>query len=68
MFNKIKFRQGLIGAGYTLESLSREMGINPATLHRKMNGESDFTRKEIQEISKLFHLDADGMNEIFFAS
>lgn len=67
MFNKVKFRMSVIGAGLTLETLSKEIGINPSTLHRKMSGDSDFTRKEIQEISRILKLDVNAVNEIFFA-
>lgn len=67
MFDKIRFRQKLLGEGHTLESISKEIGINPATLHRKMTGESDFTRKEIQKITKILNLSSNEMNSIFFA-
>jgi transcriptional regulator with XRE-family HTH domain len=67
VFNKAEFRANVIKAGFTLETLAKEIGINPATLHRKMNGESDFTRKEIQEISNLLNLNITNINEIFFA-
>lgn len=67
MFNKIKFRQKLIGEGYTLESISKEIGINPSTLHRKTTGESDFTRREIQKITEILSLSSEEMQDIFFA-
>ena len=41
--------------------------MNASTLYRKMNGISDFTRKEIQEIRDELGLDANTVDQIFFA-
>lgn len=67
MFNKLKFKAKIIEAGFTIYSLSNEVGMNPATMHRKMNGDSDFTRKEIQDLGKILNLSLDNIKEIFFA-
>lgn len=51
----------------TLTGLSAAIGINPATLNRKMSGESDFTREEIQKIRNILYLTDEELNGIFFA-
>lgn len=67
MFNSLEFNALLARNDKTKEDVAVVLGINPATLYRKVNGQSDFTRKEIQIIGKLFDLDADTINLIFFA-
>lgn len=68
MFEKNKFRAKVIENGYTLEEISKKIGINSTTLYRKMNGESDFTRSEIQMLRDLLGLDAKSADAIFFAN
>ena len=51
----------------TLTGLSAAIGINPATMNRKMSGESDFTRAEIQKIRNVLSLTDEELNSIFFA-
>ena len=52
--------------GYTLGWLADIVGINPATLNRKMSGESDFTRSEIQIIKANLKLSINEVEAIFF--
>lgn len=65
MFNRAKFRAKIIEKGFTIEAVANELKINKATLYRKMNGNSDFYRNEIQQLCNL--LDIQNPNEIFFA-
>lgn len=65
MFNKAKFKAKVIEKGLTMECIAHELGINQATLYRKMNGSSDFFRTEIQTLCVL--LDITNPIEIFFA-
>lgn len=67
MFNSLEFNALLARNDKTKDDVAAVLGINPATLYRKVNGQSDFTRKEIQIIGKLFNLDAATINLIFFA-
>ena len=67
MFNRQLFRAKVIAAGYTLERIAVEIGINPATLNRKMNGESDFTRCEMHNIRRILRLTISDFEDIFFA-
>lgn len=67
MFDRNKFRAKVVAAGLTLESVSKQLGINPSTLDRKMSGVSDFNRREIQILRRVLSMTADECDEIFFA-
>lgn len=67
MFNKKKFHGKVIEKGFTLCEIANKIGVNPATLYRKMSGESDFSRREIQDISMALSLDDGDIMSIFFA-
>lgn len=67
MFDKALFKYTVEKKQQTLESVAAHIGINSATLYRKMNGISDFRRKEIQEIKKFLLLNDEESNRIFFA-
>ena len=53
-------------AGISLNQLAAALKIDPATLHRKLNGSSDFYRHEILAIKEILELNVDEMNQIFF--
>ena len=67
MLNKNKLRGKIAEAGMTVASLAAAIGLNPATLHRKINGETEFTRAEIQTITEVLNLTVEEVQEIFFA-
>ena len=66
MFNKDHFQAKYIEHGLNAVDVAKIMGINPATLSRKMNGESDFTRNEIQLFRSKLELSAREIDYIFF--
>ena len=66
MFNKDHFQAKYIEHGLNAAAVAKIMGINPATLSRKMNGESDFTRNEIQLFRSELGLSAREIDYIFF--
>ncbi len=66
MFNKNLFRSEVVKAGMTLEQVAQFMGINIATLYRKINGESDFTRNEIAMFKSCLGLNMKSVDAIFF--
>lgn len=66
MFNKDHFQAKYIEHGLNAVDVAKIMGINPATLSRKMNGESDFTRNEIQLFRSELGLSAREIDYIFF--
>lgn len=68
MFDQKRFKAEVALSGLSLYELCEKIGMNASTLYRKMNGISDFTRKEIQEIRDTLNLDACTVDKIFFAT
>lgn len=66
MFNKDKFCGKVKSCGMTLEQAAQCLGINSATLSRKINGSSDFTRNEIELLRQKLSLSFDDIKSIFF--
>jgi hypothetical protein len=66
MFDKNLFKFHVNKSNVTMESIANKIGINATTLYRKVNGESDFTRGEIQIIRMQLNLTADEADRIFF--
>lgn len=67
MFNKNLLKAKMVELGVSHEKLSNLLGLNSATLYRKMNGISDFSRSEMQIIRSVLMLSADDADAIFFA-
>ena len=67
MFRANLFRAKLAELNKTVPEIARVIGVNQATLHRKMNGTSDFTRNEIQLMRYALSLTDEEMKNIFFA-
>lgn len=67
ILNVKKFRAILILKGKTVKDIANLLNINITTLYRKLNGESDFYRNEIDAISKDLNLSLEEIEEIFFA-
>lgn len=65
MFNKRLFEAHLVLAGMSKGELAVSLGINPATLSKKLQRDGDFTREEINKIIKILNID--DPKEIFFA-
>ena len=65
MFNKLKFKAAVIESGKTISDVAEFLNINESTLYRKINGSSEFSRDEIQNICIFLKLDSP--LEIFFA-
>ena len=42
--------------GLTIEKMAKDMGINPATFYKKINGQSDFYCHEIVDICRILHI------------
>lgn len=66
MFNKLKFKAAVIERGKTIADVAEYLKINESTLYRKINGTSEFSRDEIQNICIFLKLDSP--LEIFFAN
>jgi DNA-binding CsgD family transcriptional regulator len=65
MFDKRKFQAQLILAGKTMEDVANILGINVATLYRKINNNGSFTRREISAMLPV--LGVEDPCDIFFA-
>ena len=68
MFNKNKLKGKIIECGYSMEQIAVFLGINPATLYRKMSQETEFTRNEIATLKTVLNLTLQEMDDIFFCS
>lgn len=68
MFSKRHFEMILLRENKTKEDVANHIGINLATLYRKMNGDSDFYSNEIQKICVYLKLSSEEKDLIFFNS
>ena len=50
----------------SVEDLAKEVGISKAAMYRRINGQSDFSRNEVDIISTVLNLDQNEMMSIFF--
>lgn len=66
MFDKNLFKSFMVRANKTFAQTAEFLGINEATLYRKVNGISDFTREEIQKIKDFFNLTDNEAMQVFF--
>lgn len=66
MVNRDLFRAKCVEHGISLKDAAGILGVNPATLSRKLAGKSDFTRNEIQLFRAALHLTAQETDFIFF--
>jgi len=63
-----KLRGRIIENGLNVETLAGLIGIDRATLYRRLNdGGETFLIKEVSEISRVLNLSNDDINAIFFA-
>ncbi len=67
MFNKDRFRDRIEALGLSIGEVANLLGINEATVYRKMNGTTEFTRLEIQVLRGILELSVDDAEAIFFA-
>lgn len=65
MFLKNKFLAYLKEHNISIEQIAKLLGISKTTLYRKINGESDFFRSEIQKLTELIPKEI--VLEIFFS-
>lgn len=65
MFDEQAFFCTLQEVGLSVAELAEVIGISKVTLYRKVHGESDFTRKEIQICMRIFGKER--ASAIFFA-
>lgn len=67
MFDRDLFNYYIARAKQTKASVAAHLGIDVATLYRKSNGASDFTRDEIQKLKEFLNLTDSEAMQVFFA-
>lgn len=65
--NSFKLRYLLYSQNRTCSDLEKVLGISKTALYRKMKGETEFKRSEIQTMIQYFGLDEQQTQEIFFS-
>ncbi len=65
--NPIEFKIAQIRAGVSKEDIAKHLGLNPTTIYRKFNGESDFTLSELRKLKKFLNLSNEDVDRIFLA-
>ena len=67
MFQKNEFKAAMARKNITIADIAKALNVNPSTISRKINGLTDFTRGEIDAVSKLLELSPSDVLNIFFA-
>jgi len=67
MFHANKLLAKMAENGKTRNDLAAALGIDNATLFRKLNGSSDFKRNEIETARNFLNLSVNEAEAIFFA-
>lgn len=65
VFREERFKAALVENKLSISDVANALNISKTTLYRKMSGESDFYRAEIQIIRRLIH--RENVDDIFFA-
>lgn len=66
MFDRKRFKAQLVLAGMTSKEVAEKLGINEATLYRKINDDGRFTRQEINDLIRILNIE--DPEQIFFAT
>lgn len=62
-----RLKAELVLRGENIEGLAKVLGISKSSAYRKINGESEFSRKEIEEVLSFLGISAEEGCQIFFA-
>ena len=65
MFSKTKLRGKIAENGLNQEKLAQAIGISHVSLSKKINGNTDFTLKEVNAIAKTLKLSNEDIIQIF---
>lgn len=68
MINVLKLKSAIIEAGYTQETLSKELNMSPNTFSAKINGKSKFNIDEIYRICKILNINTNEKKVSIFLS
>lgn len=67
MFKKNEFKAVLARKEIRVSDLAKALDIDSATLSRKISGQSDFYRHEIEKLCQILELTPEETMQIFFA-
>lgn len=67
MFDESKFKYFVIKNGSNLTNTAKAINVTYSTLRRKITGESDFTREEVQTLRDYLKMSPADVEEVFFA-
>lgn len=67
MINTNKLKGKIVECGLTIEILAERIGVNKATIYRKLANPENFSIREAGLIAKELNLTADEINAIFFS-
>jgi DNA-binding phage protein len=65
MFDRRKLQAQMVLKGYNVSQVAEMLGINSATMYRKLGNDGDFSRTEINQLIDI--LDIEDIRGIFFA-
>jgi DNA-binding phage protein len=65
MFDRRKLQAQMVLKGYNVSQVAEMLGINSATMYRKLGNDGDFSRTEINQLIDI--LDIKDIRGIFFA-
>lgn len=66
MLNVRKLKAARVESGISVREIADKIGLNPATVYRKMSGESELTASELIKLKEILHLNTDSFCDIFF--
>ena len=67
MFKENEFMAELARKEMTVPDIAEALGLNKATIWRKIHNNGSFSRNEIATISRVLDLDSADIGKIFFA-
>ena len=66
MYNKLELKSVIARYGDRQSDLAEAIGITQSMLSNRINGNSEFSRPEIEAIASRYNLTADEIQKIFF--
>ena len=67
MFDRKRFYEALDARGVSVTKLAELLKVHQATLFRKIKGDTEFTRAEMQAVREALAIDQKELDSIFFA-
>lgn len=67
MTNELELKAECVRKQISLSELAAKIGVDYSTLYRKLKGESEFSRNELQIIRSVLYLTNERFIEIFFS-